>query len=141
MTRKELYDKQYKELDSYYLLEAAIKDCDDRLSEIETGMYRSPRFDGVASAPSHRNRVEDAYIDNIEKYGKIRAQRAEYRRQKARVELYIDSIDDLLTRMIFEKRFYDRKDWGTIADELGGRNTFDSVRFMCSRYIKKHLDE
>ena len=134
MTRKELYKKKYKELDGYYLLEDAIIDCDDKLREIESGMYHSPRLDDVVSAPSTLNGIEDVCI-------KLREQRAEYIRRKVNVELYIDSIDDLLMRRIFEKRFYDRKKWSTIADELGGGNTFDSVRIACSRYIKAHLDE
>ena len=102
MTHKELYEKQYKELNNYYLLEDAIIDCDDKLREIESGMYHSPRLDDVVSAPLDSNGIEDARI-------KIREQRAEYIRRKVNVELYIDSIDDLLMRRIFEKRFYDRK--------------------------------
>lgn len=129
-----------EELDNYYLLEDAIRSCNNRLLEMKTAMYRSPRFDGVGSSPSHRNRIEDMYINRIEKYVKIVAEKKEYERLKARVELYIDSIGDMLTRRIYEKRFFEKKEWSTIADELGGGNTFDSVRVACSRYLKNHPD-
>lgn len=73
----------HEELDNYYLLEDAIRSCNNRLLEIETATaYRSPSFDRVGSSPSHRNRIEDMYINRMENYIKIVAEKKEYERLK-----------------------------------------------------------
>lgn len=129
-----------KELDDYYQLEGAIRDCENKLREMEMVIYRSPQFDGVGSTPSPRNGIEDAYIRYVEKCAEIAAEKAEYERLKERVERYIGGIGDLFTRRIFEKRYFQRKPWQVVADELGGGNTRDGVRVIRDRYLKDHPD-
>ena len=53
-----------------------------------------------------------------------------------RLTAYIHSIDDSLTRQIFELRFIDGKSWNEVADKCGG--TESSVKKTCYRYLKKH---
>ncbi len=129
-----------EELDNYYQLEGAIRDCENMLREMEEVIYHSPQFDGIGSSPSPRNRVEDTYIEHVEKYTKIVAEKAEYERLKSRIEHYIDGINDMLTRRIFEKRYFQHKPWQVVADELGGGNTRDGVRVIRDRYLKDHPD-
>lgn len=57
---------------------------------------------------------------------------------KERLENYIAEIPDSLTRQIFTFRFIKGMPWRQIAYTVGGRNTADSVRKVCSRYIRKH---
>lgn len=51
---------------------------------------------------------------------------------------YIASIDDALTRRIFELRYVDRCSWDQVARKVGGGNTAEAVRKRHNRYIRRH---
>lgn len=58
--------------------------------------------------------------------------------QKKRIEKYIYSIPDSVTRRIFSYRYLDgkvRHSWQWIAFKIGGGNSADSVRKRVHRYI------
>lgn len=54
--------------------------------------------------------------------------------ERMKLEQYICSIPDSLTRQIFRLRFIEGKRWNEIADAVGGKNTEDSVRKAVTRY-------
>lgn len=55
-----------------------------------------------------------------------------------RLVRYIASIDDCYIRQIIEKRFVELKSWPTVAREMGGNNTRDSVRMAVNRFLRKN---
>ena len=125
------------ELNSYYLLEDAIRDTKERIAKIEAKLCGSSGFDtsGVPKNPTPRNHTEDNYIELAYLKTELEAQVKEYEILKVRIERYIASIPDLLIKRIMEKRVLERKFWRDIAEELGGGNTKDSVKMMYYRYI------
>ena len=60
--------------------------------------------------------------------------------KKEAIEIFVESIEDSLTRRIFEYRYIRSgcKSWTKVAIALGGDNTQDSVRKIHDRYLKKH---
>ncbi len=56
-------------------------------------------------------------------------------RDKAR--RFIDSIEDSLTRQVFEYRYSKCMTWQQVAYCIGGGNTGDGVRKIAERYLKK----
>ena len=95
--------------------------------------------------------VESAVIRISEQEERIRAKRAAIlhlesmisQRQTltfmecARLEDYIATIPDSMTRQIFRARFIDGLTWEDVAS-VTGRNTVDSVKKACYRYIRAH---
>lgn len=55
--------------------------------------------------------------------------------EQQRIEKYISSIEDSLTREIFRLRHIDCFSWNKVAIEVGGGNTADSVRMIHKRYL------
>lgn len=51
---------------------------------------------------------------------------------------YIASIDDALTRRIFELRYINQYSWDQVARKVGGGNTAEAVRKRHNRYIRRH---
>lgn len=51
---------------------------------------------------------------------------------------YIASIDDALTRRIFELRYINQYSWDQVARKIGGGNTAEAVRKRHNRYIRRH---
>jgi hypothetical protein len=52
------------------------------------------------------------------------------------LQQFIDDIPDSYTRYIFTLRFVNNMSWKEIATAAGGRNTEDSVKKRCYRYLK-----
>ncbi len=50
---------------------------------------------------------------------------------------FIASIDDSLTRQVFEYRYSRCMTWQQVAYNIGGGNTNDGVRKIAERYLKK----
>ena len=129
-------------LKQYYLIEGEIRNEEEKIAKIEAKLCASPGFDknGVPKSPTPRNRVEETYIELIARKEELHRKVAEYKEMKASIERYIDDIDDLLIRRIAEERFVNNKRFREIADELGGRNTAESVRKMLNRYIQSNKE-
>ena len=63
------------------------------------------------------------------------------KKAKEETEKFIDSIDDSLTRRIFEYRYVKGKvmpSWQSVAFKVGGGNTSDSVRKVHERFLRKN---
>jgi len=55
-----------------------------------------------------------------------------------KVNEFISTIDDAQTRTVFRLRFLRFLRWSEVATAIGGKNTTQSVKMMCYRYINKH---
>ena len=130
------------ELNKYYLLEDAIRDDKERIARIEAKLCGSSAFDtsGVPKNPTPRNRTEDSFIELAHLKTELGNEVKEYEALKVRIERYIARINDLLIKRIMEKRVLKHKSWRTVAEELGGGNTIDSVKKMYYRYISDNHD-
>lgn len=130
------------ELNKYYLLEDAIRDDKERIARIEAKLCGSSAFDtsGVPKNPTPRNRTEDSFIELAHLKTELGNEVREYEALKVRIERYIARINDLLIKRIMEKRVLKHKSWRTVAVELGGGNTIDSVKKMYYRYISDNPD-
>lgn len=63
------------------------------------------------------------------------------KQRKQRIEKYIFSIDDSLTRQIFEERYIKggyKPCWKRVATEIGGGNTVESVKKRHFRHLRKY---
>lgn len=58
--------------------------------------------------------------------------------QYCMITCFIQEIEDVVIRQVFEYRFIDLMPWQKVADEVGGNNTEDSVKKLCYRYIRRY---
>ena len=125
------------EMKNYYLLSGEIKNEEEKIAQIEAKLCASPAFDtsGIPKNPSPGNRVEQTYIELITRKEELQRKVSEYKKAKTAIEEFIDNIDDLLVHRIAYERFIKNKRFSEIADELGGKNTADSVKKMLYRYL------
>lgn len=65
----------------------------------------------------------------------------EVQRSEATVAAWIDTIKDVPTRTIFRLRFIHGMTYTQAAKTIGGRNTANSVKIYCYRYLKAHYDK
>ena len=128
-----------KELSQLYYINKEIKRDKARLEQLRATQFSlSNNSDGMPKGTKtiHDPIAEDiADILDLEEMLKINIKKRYYEEKK--IMVYINSIDDCFTRLIFKMRFVDCKPWYTIACEVGGGNTTDTVSKCCYRYLNK----
>lgn len=128
------------EIKDYAALQAEIKRCKEKIYEINCSTIKSPGYDNIGTTrnSTRRNTTEDRLITNITNKEEYEARIQTATEQIRRIEQYISRIKDRRTRLIFEMRVYDQKEWWRIAREFGGKNSDDSVQKIFRRYVKHH---
>lgn len=90
---------------------------------------------GMPHATGVRDRVGDLAVEIADLETEIEALEAEISASETEILAYVRSIRDTQTRMIFRLRFLRGLSWKEVATVVGGRNTADSVKVMCYRYL------
>ena len=90
---------------------------------------------GMPHAPGVSDQVSSLVIEIEDLKKRISHLESECEREKRILERYIDTIEDDQTRMVFRLRFVHCMAWSQVAKALGGRNTANSVKLICHRYL------
>lgn len=127
-----------KELSQLYYLNKEIEADIQRLERLRANTYKpsSPNLSGMPKSQYVDNALECgvAEIADLEEIISDKLKRIIQERKK--LEMYISSIHDSLTRQVFTLRFINNMSWLQVALKIGGGNTEDSVKKVCYRYIK-----
>ena len=107
-----------KELRKYYYLSTEIKEIKNKLQEIAQQSIKVNELTGMP----HGTGVSDPVAKKVElldKYSrKLEAKEIEAIEEMLKIEKYIESIDDIIARIIFSKRYIEFKTWNRIAIEM-----------------------
>lgn len=127
-----------KELSQLHYLNLLIERHREELQEIEDNLgLGAMNYDGMPRNPSPKNKIEILTARKVDLEKEIERLEAEAERIKKELEHNIGQIGDYQIQLILMHRFVDLMDWEAVADALGGKNTGDSVKKMCYRFIKK----
>ena len=133
------------ELSQLYWLNREIEMDQERLAELEqkATSISSPNLSGVPGGSNHfDNKIQRYVADIVDLQMIILAKQQQCIHERNRLERYIATIPDSLTRQIFTLRFINGLPWRQVAAHIGGNNTEDSVKKTCYRYIdKSNIDE
>lgn len=132
-----------KELSQLYWLTREIEADQRRLEELEqaAGAPSSSRVTGMPHAPNRNDsKVERLVAEIVDLQAIIAARQIQCIHKRARLERWINTIPDSLTRQVFHYRFVDGLTWDQVAQRVGGGNTMEGVKKRCYRYIR-HEDE
>ncbi len=127
-----------KELSQLYYLNREIEMDMRRLEELEARVQPGAQ---VITGMPHTPGVSDTigrYVPEIaDLRGIIEAKHQQCLYERNRLERYISSIDDSLTRQIFTYRFINGLPWEQVAACVGGSNNAGNVKMTCYRYLKQ----
>lgn len=128
-----------KELSQLYYLNREIEADQQRLDELEVRVSspKSPNYDGMPHAPGYSDSLSRMVAEIVDLKALIAAKQLQCIHERNRLERYISSIPDSLTRQIFALRFINGLSWYQVAMHIGGGNTEDSVKKVCYRYLNK----
>lgn len=125
------------ELSQLYYMDKLIARTDELIMRLESKLgLQSPSLSDMPRTPGVNDKIGTLVPDKLDALERAKRQRAEYEEAKERITAYIDGIEDLHIRLIFQFRFLDKMSWNEVADAVGGGNTEDSVKKLCYRYLK-----
>lgn len=129
------------ELSQYQWLVREIEMNKRRLAELEESAAgpASPALDPAPHGTGYvDNRVEQKAVAIVTLCEQIERQQERCMAERLRLERYIYGIEDSHVRQIIIYRFVEGRSWLQVALAIGGRNTADSVRKMCTRYLEQN---
>ncbi len=85
-----------------------------------------------------KNIVDELLPQLVDLETRLKRELEEFDREQKRIEEYISTIkDDYQMRLILTYRYIDLLTWQQVATKIGGRNTEDSVKKSCYRFLRK----
>ena len=128
-----------RELSQLYWINREIEQEKRRLEELEAAATSSTaKITGLPHVSGAHDKIGDMAILIAEQRDlvelKIRQSVIEYNR----LNRYINTVDDSVTRQVMSLRFVDGLPWAQVAYSIGGDNTADGCRKMVDRYIRAH---
>ena len=125
-----------QELSIYYKLHKQLEQNRQMLSSLYAAAgLGAQEITGMPHAPGVSDEVSDLVIEIESLKEWIEHLEEECAREKRILERYISTIGDYQTRMIFRLRFVHCMTWSQVAKAIGGRNTANSVKLICHRYL------
>ena len=127
-----------KELSQLYWLTREIEADQRRLEELEqaAGAPSSSHLTGMPHAPNRNDsKVERLAAEIVDLQAIIAARQIQCIHERARLERWISTIPDSLTRQVFQYRFVDGLAWEQVAQRIGGGNTMEGVKKRCYRHL------
>ncbi len=126
-----------KELSQLYYLNREIEMDKQRLEALEIKSLSGGRaLTGMPYGKDASDRVGRYAAEIADLRGIIEAKHQQCLYERNRLERYISGIEDSLLRQIFTYRFVNGLPWRQVAACVGGGNTEDSVRMLCTRYLE-----
>lgn len=126
-----------QELSKYYKLHERLERNREMLSSLYAAAGPGAQvITGMPHAPGVSDKVGDLAAELWDLQSKIDYLEQRCAEEKKKLEKYIGGIKDDQTRMIFRLRFIHCMTWLQVAETIGGRNTANSVKLICHRYLK-----
>lgn len=128
-----------KELSQYYWLSREIEDMENRLRDLRAraASPASPNYSGMPkSSGGAKDRLAEAAADIADLEAIIAAKRIESIHAKSRIERYIYTIDDPMTRIVFTLRCIDGHSWREVALKMGHDMTEENARQIFRRSLR-----
>ena len=126
-----------KELEQIYSINREIKMWQNALRDVkEQSIVKTNCISNMPGGGSNYSMVEKIAIQIEEIENKISHLLVRLYKQQQFILDFIDSIEDSTMRQIVFLRCVSMLSWNTVADEVGGGNTEDSVRMRYNRFFK-----
>ena len=125
-----------QELSKYYKLHDRLERNREMLKSLYAAAGPGAQvITGMPHASGTSDEVSDLVIEIEDLQSRIDYLESECALEKKKLEKYISTIKDDQTRMIFRLRFIHCMTWPKVAEAIGGRNTANSVKLICHRYL------
>lgn len=123
-------------LNAHLDLVTQLNTAREMLQSMRDSVLRASNYDGMPHATGASDKVGALAIKLAEQQETVVRYERNVKKSEAEIKAYIDTITDNRTNLIFYLRFICGYGWQEVAEVIGGKNTEDSVRMVCYRYLQ-----
>ena len=127
------------ELNLHFHAVEQLNSARERLQSMSL-FLKAQSLDGMPQGSGRKRKVEQLSILIDQQAEEVRRMEKLAKASEPFVRQFIDTIQDNLTAQIFSLRFLAGFEWAEVADILGGKNTENSVKSQCYRYLRVDAD-
>lgn len=127
------------QLSRYYYLSLEIKDIEDRIKTLRETSVGSPKLTGMPTSHNNTNPLEKRIELIVSLTEKLENKKIKAIDEMLKIEKFLTTIEDVETRMIFNKRYIEFKTWEKIAEEMYMSER--TVYRKHSSYLKRSHDD
>lgn len=126
-----------QELSQYFKLREQLARDEEILESLKaTACPGAQVLTGMPHAPGVRDKVGDLAVEIADMESQIEYLQEKISQEEAKVSVFISTIENDQTRMVFRIRFLRGLAWKEVAAVIGGRNTESGVKSLCYRYLE-----
>jgi len=127
-----------EELNKHFELRGRLEKAQQMLAALrEAACPGAQVLTGMPHTPGIKDKVGDLAAEIADMDARISFLEDEIERTKQTIIAFIETIEDDQARLIFRLRFIRGLAWKEVAVVVGGRNTEESVKMVCYRYLGK----
>ena len=128
------------ELNGHLDMLTQLQEAKESLSNMQARILGASQYDGMPHAHEAARRTENLSIILEGQLETVNRLERIVKTSEAPVREWIETIDDNRTKLIFSLRFLAGMKWESVAYYIGGRNTTESVKMACYRYLESTDD-
>lgn len=134
------------ELNAHLILIQKLNMAREMLQSMRDSVLRASSYDGMPHAQGAGDKVGALAIKCAEQEKVVDLYQRLVKESEKDVKEWINTISDNRTNLIFYLRFVCGYEWQAVAEVIGGRNTENSVKSQCYRFLvqsnnQKHKEE
>lgn len=128
-----------QELNDYFWLKQEVECMENRIRELRSKAAAPPsaRLTGMPHGSGVSDRVAQMAAEIVSLQEELEKKQAELLQEHRRIEQFIRSIPDSMTRLIFSFRCMEGMKWQEVAAKMGYRMSEENARQIYHRYLRK----
>lgn len=130
-----------EDLRELFYLDKLIDYENERLENLRAKLdLHSPAISDMPKASGAKDKIGEVVPEIVDKEREIRMEVQDLEERRKRLHDFIRVLPNVRIRIIMSLRFIDQLTWTDVAAKIGGRETEDTVKKACYRYLESKKD-
>ena len=126
-----------EDLRELFYLDKLIDYENEQLDNLRAKLdLHSPAISDMPKASGAKDKIGEVVPEIVDKTRQIEMDVRDLEERRNRLQEFIRVLPNIRIRIIMSLRFIDQLPWTEVAEKIGGRETEDTVKKACYRYLE-----